>query len=164
MQNVAEAVAFANASPKAKQPWRVTSVIASSCRRPREALQREAVKPYDQNGLRIVTFEAMFNGYVDALARFDTAIRTTDPAATFVPLFEALNWAVALDQRTRDHFVPDGKPIGYGWPARIGHGAEIIGGVRFARNSIHHQWSDALDFRGGAQLPRTEVVRDLVEL
>lgn len=105
------------------------------------------MKPYEQN---IVTVEAMFNGYADALGRFDVSVKTDDPAATFVPLFEALNWAVALDQRIAAHFVPEGKPAGYGWPTRIGYGAEVMPGVRFARNSVHHQWSDALELRGGA--------------
>lgn len=72
------------------------------------------------------------------------------PAKPSCQLFEALNWAVALDQRTAAHFVPDGKPAGYAWPSRIGYGAEIMPGVRFVRNSVHHQWSDALQLRGGA--------------
>lgn len=75
---------------------------------------------------------------------------TDDPGDAFVPLFEALNWAVALDQRTVAHFAPDGKSVGYDWPARIGHGAIVMPGVRFVRNSVHHQWSDALQLRGGA--------------
>jgi hypothetical protein len=110
------------------------------------------VKPYDQN---IATFEAMFNGYVDALNRFEVAAKTHDPVATYVPLFEALNWAVALDDRTAAHFVPDGKPVGYRWRERIPN-AEFMGGVRFARNSVHHQWSDALKLdHSAAQLPAT---------
>jgi hypothetical protein len=104
------------------------------------------VQPYDQN---IVTFEGMFDGYVDALRRFDAAARTSDAVGTFVPLFEALNWAVALDQRIAAHFVPDGRPAGLRWPSRIGYGAVIMPGVRFARNSVHHQWSEALELRGG---------------
>jgi hypothetical protein len=73
----------------------------------------------------------------------------------YVPLFEALNWAVALDDRTAAHFVPDGKPVGYRWRKRIPN-AEFMGGVRFARNSVHHQWSDALRLdAGGRQYPRS---------
>lgn len=112
------------------------------------------MRPYDQN---ISTFEAMFDGYVEALSRFEAAAKTLDPKATYVPLFEALNWAVALDDRTAAHFVPDGKPIGFGWRGRIPYG-EIMAGVRFARNSVHHQWSDALELRGGAHLPLTFAV------
>jgi hypothetical protein len=97
----------------------------------------------------------MFNGYVDALNRFETASKTHDPVATSVPLFEALNWAVALDDRTAAHFVPDGKHVGYRWRERIPN-AEFMGGVRFARNSVHHQWSDALQLDVGArQYPRS---------
>jgi hypothetical protein len=54
-------------------------------------------------------------------------------------LFETLNWAVALDERVGTHWLPDGKPLGWKWRQRLGHGAEIMGGVRFARNSVHHQ-------------------------
>ena len=109
------------------------------------------MKPYDQN---ISTFEAMFKGYVDALSRFEAASKTHDPVATYVPLFEALNWAVALDDRTAAHFVPDGRAVGLRWRERIPNG-EFMGGVRFARNSVHHQWSDALRVDiGGRQYPK----------
>jgi hypothetical protein len=112
------------------------------------------MKPYVDN---IATFEAMFNGYLDAVSRFETASKTHDPAAaaTYVPLFEALNWAVALDDRTAPHFVPDGKHVGCGWRGRIPN-AEFMGGVRFARNGVHRQWSDALRLDVGArQYPRS---------
>jgi hypothetical protein len=98
------------------------------------------MKPYDQN---IVTFEAMFAGYVDALERFTRAQQRHDHIATYAAVFETLNWAVALDDRTAAHFVPDGKHIGYDWRDRIPN-AEVMGGVRYARNSVHHQWSDAM--------------------
>jgi hypothetical protein len=35
--------------------------------------------------------------------------------------------SVALDQRIREHVVPDRRPAGYGWSARIGKGAEALG-------------------------------------
>lgn len=92
----------------------------------------------------IVTFESMLIGYAEALNRFEAA--ASDPIGTYNAAFEALNWAVAIDQRIREHWLPDGvgKPAGWGWPKRLGHGAEIIDGVRFVRNSVHHQWSDAM--------------------
>jgi hypothetical protein len=101
---------------------------------------------------RIATFKAMFDGYVDALNRFDAAVNTADPVKTYVPLFEALNWAYVLDDRTARYFAPDGKgkPLGWGWRKRIPN-ADIMDGVRFARNSVQHKWSDALrlENRGG---------------
>lgn len=105
--------------------------------------------PYDP--LNIVTFEAMFIGYADAAERFETATGDGDPIKTYNALFEALNWAVAMDERIGHHWVPDGKPLGVKWSERLGHGAVIISGVRFARNRVHHQWSDAIVPSGGTR-------------
>jgi hypothetical protein len=102
----------------------------------------------------IVTFKWMLDGYTDAAARFDAAEKTHDPQGTYMALFETLNWAVALDERAGTHWLPDGKPLGWKWRQRLGHGAEIMGGVRFARNSVHHQWSDALQLAGGRMYPK----------
>ena len=111
------------------------------------------MKPYEN----IVTFESMLVGYTDAVARFDVAAKAQaqDATATYNAAFEALNWAVALDDRVRSHWCPDGTPIGWGWRQRVGRGAEIMGGVRFARNSVHHQWSDALLLTGARSYPKT---------
>jgi hypothetical protein len=109
------------------------------------------MNPNDHN---ITTFEAMFTGHVDALHRFEAAAKAPDPVMTYVPLFEALNWAYALDDRTAKHFAPEGKPLGLQWRTRIPE-ADIMGGVRFARNSVHHQWSDALRLdTDGRQYPK----------
>lgn len=66
------------------------------------------MKPYDQH---IVTFEAMFVGYTEALNRLEAASEGRSPAATYVPLFEALNWAYALDERVAAHWVPTGRRL-----------------------------------------------------
>jgi hypothetical protein len=101
------------------------------------------VKPYREN---IVTVEAMFIGYTEALNRLQEASLHRDPVSTYVPLFEALNWATALDERVRAHWTPDGTPIGYDWRNRILH-ADLMGGVIFVRNSVHHDWSEAVVLR-----------------
>ena len=119
-----------------------------------------AMKPYDQN---IVTFEAMFIGYVDALNRFEVVAKDHDPASAYVPVFEALNWACALDDRTAAHFAPEGKPLGFGWRKRIAN-AEVMGGVRYARNSVHHQWSDAMLLSGSESVFREWVWRPADDL
>jgi hypothetical protein len=108
------------------------------------------MKPDDEN---IQTFTAMFEGFAQAVLRFEAAVNRGGPTETFVALFEALNWAVALDDRTRKHWSPEGKSLGWEWRERV-LGAEIMRGVRFARNQVHHQWSDALEATPGAQLPR----------
>ncbi|HEV7566095.1 MAG TPA: hypothetical protein VGO31_09085 [Microbacteriaceae bacterium] len=98
------------------------------------------MKPYAEN---VQTFAAMFEGYAGATSRFHEAAKTRDTTATFIPLFDALNWAVALDDRAAKHWTPAGEPLGFGWREKV-RAAEVMRGVRFVRNSVHHQWSDAL--------------------
>jgi hypothetical protein len=96
----------------------------------------------------------MFTGYSRAVERFEAAAKKRDPQETFIPVFEALNWAVALDDRVRVHWVPEGEPLGWAWRERVS-GAELMGGVRWARNRAHHQWSDALALdEAGRRYPR----------
>lgn len=75
----------------------------------------------------------MENGYLEAAARFLDAVDSDSTAEeTFIPLFEALNWTVSLDER-------------------LGRRAEPLWrGLRFVRNRVHHQWADALE---GRELP-----------
>ncbi|HLI32220.1 MAG TPA: hypothetical protein VKU89_05720 [Solirubrobacteraceae bacterium] len=109
------------------------------------------MKPYDQN---IVTFDVMFTGYMQAATRFHDAAVGRVAAAAFIPLFEALNWAATLDWRIGAHWTPDGgKPLGGDWPERMGN-ADLVYGVRFVRNSVHHHWSDALGLADGRRYPR----------
>jgi hypothetical protein len=96
-------------------------------------------------GENIVTYESMLIGFTDAAARFDAAAAERNPITATNALFETLNWAVALEDRIRQHWAPDGKPLNWKWRKRLGRGVpEIMGGVRFARNRVHHQWSDAM--------------------
>jgi hypothetical protein len=107
------------------------------------------MKPYAEN---IQTFAAMFEGYTAAVERFQAAARTRDATAAFIPLFEALNWAVALDERAGKHWTPAGEPLGWGWREMM-RDAEMMRGVRFIRNSVHHDWSDALALHKGGVIP-----------
>jgi hypothetical protein len=110
------------------------------------------MKPYADN---IQTFTAMFEGFAQAIQRFDVSAKERDATQTFVSLFEALNWTVALDDRTGQHWTPEGRPLNWGWREKV-RGADIMGGVRFARNSVHHDWSDALELdETGRAYPKT---------
>lgn len=105
--------------------------------------------------LGVQSFAVMLDGFEQACGRFQTAAKGPDASAAYIPLFEALNWAVVLDDRTREHWAPDGEVLGWSWRARV-PGAEVMAGVRFARNRAHHQWSDALRFdTSGFQFPMT---------
>jgi hypothetical protein len=106
------------------------------------------MKPCDQN---IVTYESMLVGYTDAVSRFQAVVKGRNPITAFVALFESLNWAVALDERVGKHWVPCRESLGREWRERLGRGAEIMGGVRFARNRVHDQWSDAMVADGGSR-------------
>lgn len=107
------------------------------------------MKPCAEN---IVTFRLLYSGYVAACERFTNASKQRDTAAAFHPLFEALNWAVALDDRIRKHWAPEGKPLDWEWRKRV-RGAELMPGLRWARNRVQHQWSDALVTSEGFQFP-----------
>lgn len=106
------------------------------------------MKPCDQN---IVTYESMLIGYTAAVARFETAVKDRNPITALVGVFESLNWAVALDERIGKHWVPCGESLGREWRGRLSRGAEIMDGVRFARNRVHHQWSDAMVAEDGSR-------------
>jgi hypothetical protein len=59
-----------------------------------------------------------------------TARGDADEQATFIPLFEALNWAASIDL----YFLESGTPIE----------SDLLTALRFARNRVHHQWARAL--------------------
>ncbi len=66
------------------------------------------MKPYATN---IVTFRVLLAGYEQARQRFHVAALSRDAGRTFAPLFEALNWAVVLDDQARQHWVPFVLPM-----------------------------------------------------
>lgn len=67
------------------------------------------------------------------------------PAAipgSFIPLFEALNWTVALDDLIQASWPAELSPPGR-WYETITCGSTVRA-VRFVRNRVHHHWIDAL--------------------
>jgi hypothetical protein len=76
----------------------------------------------------------------------------TDPAEAYIPIFEALSWAAALDERLATDFAPDPNKPNWSWREHIDHG-EVVAGFRFARHRAHHQWAEMLYVTGGAALP-----------
>jgi hypothetical protein len=109
------------------------------------------MQPYEDN---IVMFQMLLRGFTGARDRFHGAKTDRDPGPAFAALFEALNWAVALDDRVRAHWAPDGEVLNWGWRKRVAN-ALMLDGVRWARNNVHHQWSDALVVREGMSYPKT---------
>ena len=103
----------------------------------------------------VQTYTAMFEGFHGAATRFLEAVENGWATQTYVALFEALNWAVVLDERTAKIWAPRGEILGWDWRGEI-EGAEMLRGVRFARNSMHHDWSEVLELAASEHLQEGE--------
>jgi hypothetical protein len=74
----------------------------------------------------------MLQGYTRAVDRYlASAQQDTNFGETFIPLFEALNWAVS----TRDFFKEEGRPVRDRLASALG----------YARDRVHHDWAGALE-------------------
>lgn len=58
--------------------------------------------------------------------------RAEEAKETFIPLFEALNWAVSFEDLVRKQ---QGAP----------RNDDLVLAIRYARNRVHHQWAAALN-------------------
>lgn len=75
----------------------------------------------------------LYDGYVGACARFQAVEDARREAKeTFIPLFEALNWAVSFEDLVRKQ---QGAPLK----------DDLVLAIRYARNRVHHQWAAALN-------------------
>ena len=73
----------------------------------------------------------LYRGYVGACARFQAAEDARqDVRETFYPMFEALNWAVSLEDQMRELKQP--------------LTGNLVRGIRCVRNRVHHQWAAAV--------------------
>jgi hypothetical protein len=65
-------------------------------------------------------------------------------AEWYIALFEALNWAVSLDDRLTKDWPFEEFAFGDYWCDDF-VGGDLVRGFRYARNAVHHDWSLALD-------------------
>jgi hypothetical protein len=100
-----------------------------------------------------VQIEIMVRGFGSAKERYDTASELPSPEPAYFALFESLNWAVAIDDVIGETWRPDGGRLRWGWRTRV-EGADVLIGVRFARNLAHHHWARALRFETVGGRPR----------
>ena len=85
----------------------------------------------------LIGMKALTEGFMGAYDRLHAALRDyRDPEAVFRPLFEALNWWVAIADRVER----DGRE----WDPRA---AGPLVGIRYVRGRVHHQWSEAFELR-----------------
>jgi hypothetical protein len=114
------------------------------------------VKPY---GTDVVNLRAQVRGYLGALKRFRTAAGGRDAIVAYLPLFEALGWVASIDFRIGVLWTPEGRALGEDWPSRAS-GAEAVPGLRWARNTVHHDWANALRLdTEGRRYPKRYPVR-----
>lgn len=74
-------------------------------------------------------------GFQQACERFHANRQCTERGACSVPLAEALNWIVTIE----DHLAREDL-LGREWWRTI-TGGDTVAGLRFARNTVHHDWS-----------------------
>lgn len=101
-------------------------------------MERPNVTPREQ-----LPFTVFMQGFSAASDRFVSASQSRSRDETFPPLFEALNWAAAVDLRITDRWNAD-SPRACFWPSCYTHG-DVLLGMRYVRNRVHHQWADAFD-------------------
>jgi hypothetical protein len=89
-----------------------------------------------------VQVRMMLDRYRQALWRLQEAVKHPESAPVFWALFETLNWAVALDDLIAEIWRPAGAREGFEWRSRM-RGAEVLDGVRYVRNRVHHQWANS---------------------
>jgi hypothetical protein len=82
-------------------------------------------------------------GFEEARGRFLEVRLSLDADAVFLPLFEALSWTVSIDERLQRIWKAAPTNPDKWWSEGFTHG-DVVKGVRFARNRVHHQWADAL--------------------
>jgi hypothetical protein len=81
---------------------------------------------------RVLSLPTYVSGYNEALGRFRDAVRDLrPPEESFRPLFEALSWAFSID----DYWLKKRPKLR----------ADVIFAMRYARNSVVHNWGDILD-------------------
>lgn len=87
-----------------------------------------------REGDSVVDLATLVRGFHLAKQRFaDVDTHMSTGLETFVPLFEALNWAVSIDVFLAARQEP------------------IVRALRFGRNRVHHDWANALYFMPGAE-------------
>lgn len=106
-----------------------------------------------------VSFSELVDGYAAAYDRLLVAAQGRNESAARAALFEALNWAVSIDDAVRERWAPAGEPLGFKW-RDLWSGAAPLQGLRTARNHVHHQWADAVRLDdGGRGYPRRYPLR-----
>src|SRR5215218_1090577 len=97
----------------------------------------------ENNASSTVSASDLLHGLAQAYERFMSEGRlAVEPVDAYMPIFEALNWAAALDERSQTSAAVTARRI-WSWRERV-TGGELVAGFRFARHRAHHQWASVL--------------------
>jgi hypothetical protein len=100
-----------------------------------------------ESELPVVEVETLFDGFEQAFERWRTVeFGTHDPIATFIPLFETLEWTACLDERLGQIWARPGEPRLLEW-------SKDLRGLRWARHRVHHDWAVAVRAVPSIELP-----------
>jgi hypothetical protein len=106
----------------------------------------------ENNASSAVSATDLLHGLAKAYERFMSEGRlAVEPVDAYMPIFEALSSATALDGRIAN-------ARGWSWRKHVCNG-EVVAGLRFARNRAHHQWAAVLHVTLGAALPAPSRIR-----
>ena len=86
----------------------------------------------------VVAFDTLLKGLQAAYERVLETRMSQSPDDMFIPVFEALNWAVTIGSHKERR--PPNSDLG-----------ELFKALRFVRNRVHHQWADAIFSTDGAE-------------
>jgi hypothetical protein len=90
-----------------------------------------------------LTLDIWFLGFDRACKRFYRGMPSHERGAASIPLYEALNWAVAIDDQLQERWLATPTTADPHWADGFIHG-DTVKGVRWARNVVHHQWTAAM--------------------
>jgi hypothetical protein len=97
----------------------------------------------ENNASSTVSASDLLHGLAQAYERFMSEGRlAVEPVDAYMPIFEALNWAAALDEAIADECGGHGAKD-WSWRERV-TGGELVAGFRFARHRAYHQWASVL--------------------
>ena len=88
----------------------------------------------------VVAFNTLVRGLQAAYQRILETRKSQSRDDMFIPVFDALNWAVTIE--FRDEWRSCDSDLG-----------ELFQALRFVRNRVHHQWAVAIYWKDGAVFP-----------
>lgn len=103
----------------------------------------------------VINVDQLVIGFVGAHDRFRTAAGGNRPGDTLYPLFEALNWSVATDDRLTEDLRSTTGNVAADWTGKLRQrDRDLVVALRAARNVVHHRWETLIEGTWTGNNPR----------